>query len=224
MHYSVYCYVCPIASEIFYVGQDTKYGVRGLATDQHCHGHVQHKLSKLLSEGLQPIITRLCQFDHNDHDELNRAEIYWIAEGRQRGWPLLNDTPGGKVTSGWSCYPETKLKISLANTGKKRTPEQCKRSGDAHRGLKMSEETRAKMSRAQTGRIITEEHVIAILESKASWTPEFAAQVGEKIATSKRGKPRDEETKRKISTRLKGKPWSEARRAAQRQKVSRSPV
>lgn len=41
---------------------------------------------------------------------------------------------------------ETIAKRSAKTTGMKRTPEQCARIGDGHRGIKPSEETRKKMS------------------------------------------------------------------------------
>lgn len=215
LKYSIYCYTCPITSEIFYVGQDSKRGVRGAATDQHNHGIVQHKLNKLFALGLQPIITRLCQFDSViDGDpvkELNRAETYWIAEGRRLGWPLTNMTDGGDVTSGWACLEETRLKISLANRGKKRTPEQCERNAEAHRGLQHSNETKTKMSRTRKGRALSDDHVEAL---KATWHEHHDESTFEKIAASKRGKPRNAATRAKLSASLKGKPWSEARKRA----------
>lgn len=216
--YSIYCYTCPLTGEIFYVGQDTKHGRRGAATHEHNHGLVQDKLNSLFALGLEPVITRLCQFDTTDRADLNRAEIYWIALGRALGWPLLNLTDGGDVTFGWKCYEATKLKISIANTGKKRTPEQCKRNGDAHRGIRPSAETLAKRSASLKGKPKTPEHIAAVRAARDKWSPEFAAQVFEKVAASKRGKPRDAETRAKLSKALKGKPWSEARRRACRQK------
>jgi hypothetical protein len=212
--YSIYCYTCPITNEIFYVGQDHKYGTRGDSIDQHNHGSVQHKLNKLFRFGLKPKITRLFQFDTSNDPtkDLNEAEIFWIAEGWRLGWPLLNCTIGGKVTSGWACYAETRAKISAANKGKKRTPEQRKRNADARRGLRHSEETRQKMSQTRKGRSFSEAHRDAL---KASWHEHHDAETAEKIAASKRGKPRDAETKKKLSESLKGKPWSEARRNAQ---------
>lgn len=214
--YSIYCYMCPITSEIFYVGQDSKNGRRGAATNQHVHGIVQHKLNKLLNQNLQPVITRLCQFDiaNNPSEALNDAEIYWIAEGRRRGWPLVNMTEGGYVTSGWACLEETRLKISVANSGKKRTTEQRTRMVEAHRGLTASDETKAKMSQTRKGRALSEQHIESL---KSTWHENHTEESFEKIAASKRGKPRDAKTRSRLSASLKGKPWSEARKNAQKQ-------
>jgi hypothetical protein len=152
----------------------------------------------------------LCQFDS---DDVNRAEIYWIAEGRRLGWPLLNLTDGGRVTHGWRCSDETRAKISVANTGRKRTPEQCKRVGDAHRGLKQSDETKAKRSQSLSGRPLSDSHVEAL---KATWYEKHTPETFEKMGAPKRGKPRDAATRAKLSVSLKGKPWSAARRASHR--------
>lgn len=213
--YSIYCYACPLTGEIFYVGQDSKHGKRGDATDQHVHGIVQHKLNKLFERSMQPIITRLCWFETSRGSDpvkaLNDAEIYWIAEGRRLGWPLVNMTDGGDVTSGWACLEETRMKISMANSGKKRTFEQCARIAEAHRGHEHSDETRAKMSETRKGKALSDEHVEAL---KATWHEHHDEETFEKIAASKRGKPRDAATRAKLSASLKGKPWSEARRRA----------
>lgn len=87
------------------------------------------------------------------------------------------------------CSAETRLKISKSNKGMKRTPEQCKALGDrvrkhfqehpevkeriaaAHRGRKMSEEQRRKMSEERKGIPLSMEHREAIIASKA--TPEY---------------------------------------------------
>lgn len=215
MHYSIYVYACPITSEIFYVGQDSKYGMRGLATDEHNHGAVQYKLNRLFAHGLRPITTRLCQFETspNAFVNLNNAEIYWIAEGRKRDWPLLNCTEGGYVTSGWACHAETRAKISVANTGKKRTLEQRARIAEAHIGITASDEAKAKMSMTRKGRSLSVEHVEAL---KATWHETHDEETFKKISESKRGKPRGSATRATISAKLKGRPWSEARCAAQR--------
>lgn len=210
--YSIYTYTCPVSGEVFYVGQDRQNGYRGQAVRGHVHGAVQHKIKKLLASNLRPIITIVCQFDTQvDVEELNRAEVYWVTEGRRLGWPLLNLTKGGKGTSGWRCYDEARTKISAANRGKKRTQEQRERIAAAHRGRTISKETRQKMSEAQKGRKFSEAHKRALRES---WYEHHGPESIERNAAAKRGRPRDVTTRQKLSEALKGKPWSEARRAA----------
>lgn len=67
----------------------------------------------------------------------------------------------GDTMTGRKHSAETIRKITLGVTGKKRTPEQCKRIGDSKRGIKHSEDQRLKQSIASKGKpsyIRTEEH------------------------------------------------------------------
>ena len=113
---------------------------------------------------------------------------------------LRNLTDGGTGISGYKHNQESKVKIGRASKG---------RLGPWH-GKKMPEDMKIKMSESQ----------------KNANRP---ADIGEKISTAKKGKPsghkgkfRSEDTKLKISQALvgktKGKPWSDARRAAQLKK------
>lgn len=225
-HYVIYGLVDPETSELRYVGKSSIGLKRG---HQKHSAHCENWRKSLRARNLKPkviVIEDLTSYG----ESLNEREKHWIAYHRSQGASLTNLTVGGDgyvlspehrakllaANTGRICSSETRLKISLANIGKKRTPEQCQRSGDAHRGLKASDETRTKMSRTRKGVPKSEKHIAAIIATKEAWSPEFAAQIGEKIAASKRDVPRDEETRRKISEKLKGKPWSEARRAASR--------
>jgi hypothetical protein len=180
----------------------------------------------LLARGLKPeaiIIEDL----GIDGTMLNEREKFWIEHHRQNDAPLTNLTVGGdgyvlspehraKLLAsnvGRTCSLETRAKISASNRGKKRTPEQCERNAEAHYGLKASEETKAKMSRVRKGRALSDEHVEAL---RSTWYEHHDEETFEKIAASKRGKPRDAATRAKLSASLKGKPWSEARRGARK--------
>ncbi len=82
-----------------------------------------------------------------------------------------------------------------------KSAEHRRKIGDAHKGSKRSEEAKARMSAAMTGK------------KRSMTTPEHAA----KISAAKKGKPMSEEAKRKLSitkTGVKTGPWSEARKAA----------
>lgn len=181
----------------------------------HTGGPVDRKLAKLKRWGLKPIIYRLFEFNKCDNavELLNKAEIYWIAEGRRRGWPLMNGNEGGGSNFGWVMSESTRKKLSIANKGKKRTKEQNERNRLAHLGVKHSEETLLKMSRTRTGRLFSKEHKAAL---KNSWPKHHTQETWQKISDSKRGKPRDDETKKRLSAALKGKPWSDKRRKAQK--------
>ena len=68
-------------------------------------------------------------------------------------------------------------------------------------------------SRANSGRVLTEEHKSKV--SEAMKTVSFSDEHRRRISEAKTGKPRDEATKAKLSAANKGKGWSEARKAAQ---------
>jgi group I intron endonuclease len=81
---------------------------------------------------------------------------------------------------------EERRKISLANKGKRRSEESCKR-----------------ISAGKTGK--PQPHMIGNQHAKGH-RHEMTPEIRRKIAESKIGKPRSEETKRKLSEALKGKP------------------
>lgn len=99
---------------------------------------------------------------------------------------------------GYHPPKEVGEKIAASNRGKKRTPEQCKRIGDSHKGIpsarkgtKISEETRNRMSISQKNR---------------------SPEVNKKISESRKGRMVSEETRKRISKTLTGVPLSSERR------------
>lgn len=75
---------------------------------------------------------------------LSEAEIGWIAYFRKMGCPLTNLTDGGEGGA-W-------------NRGHKMSPEVVERLRRAHRGLRPSQDTRIKMSRAHGGRQVIDQY------------------------------------------------------------------
>jgi len=64
-------------------------------------------------------------------------ERHWVAFYRaELGDRLTNLTDGGEGQHGWSPSAETRLKMSIAHKGQKRSAETCARIGDVHRGRK----------------------------------------------------------------------------------------
>ena len=107
-------------------------------------------------------------------------------------------TKHSESRKGYHPPKEVGEKIAVSNRGKKRTPEQRKRISESmigrissRKGVRVSEETRRRMSIAQKNR-----------------SPEINKKIGE----SNRGKVRSEETKNKISKTLTGVPLSPERR------------
>lgn len=135
------------------------------------------------------------------------AEIKYIRIARESlGMNLVNATDGGEGTSGWIPSTETRAAIGAAAKARgSHTPEHRAkiRAGmlGKNRGPHTSEH-RAKNSAARRG------------VKRAPRTPEHraalrAAMMGREITPGARAK---------ISAALRGKPWSEARRAAYEKK------
>lgn len=159
LKYSIYVYQCPKTFEFFYVGKDSSYGSRGNRwIPPHSMGPVDKKLAKLQRWGLKPLIHRLLEYEecNNSGELLKQAEIYWIAEGRKRGWPLMNGTEGGDGTAGRVVSEETRGKLRKGRLGKKHSKESRAKISKARKKSKASEETRKKISEKNRGRICSE--------------------------------------------------------------------
>ena len=102
-----------------------------------------------------------------------------------------------EARKGYHPPKEVGEKIAASNRGKKRTPEQCKRISESmigrvssRKGVKVSEETRRRMSISQKNR---------------------SPEVNKKISESQKGRIVPEETRKKISRTLTGVPLSPER-------------
>lgn len=82
----------------------------------------------------------------NSKEELDEKEIYWIRFYNCISPKGYNLTFGGEGTVGYHLSKETKEKISNANKGKKMTVESRKAISVGHIGLKLSEETKIRIS------------------------------------------------------------------------------
>ena len=91
----------------------------------------------------------------------------------------------------------------------------------SRKGRVMSEETKRKISEANTGRVFTKEHrdnmskALKGRPNKYKGTP-LSEEHKKKISESEKGKVVSEETKKRISESKKGKPWTQARYDAQK--------
>lgn len=118
-----------------YVGQST----RGMARPQvhlnrvpdRYRTHCSNWLRQLQSAGLQPEIIVLQRAD--DRDALDAAEDYWIRLLRISGCDLTNHKQGGQS----GCLDDsTKIRISQALTGHRRSPETRERMRQVKLGEK----------------------------------------------------------------------------------------
>lgn len=157
-------------------------------------------------------------------------EISEIDRLRAVGIELTNQTDGGEGVTGMSVSPETREKIRLYQTGKKRTPEAISKTAKAKIGKKLTPEHKAKLSAAKIGvkwddarkaklsatkrgRKLSKQHCENI--SKGQRGRKHTAESKLKMVLAKTGRKASESTKKKMSQTKKGVPWSEARRQAE---------
>jgi len=147
---------------------------------------------------------------------------------------LWNMTDGGDGATGCVCSEERKAKISIANSGKQRTPETLAKLSAARRKRKITDETRAKLSAAgkrRTFSLETRARIAAAKQGKKrgplteEWRAKvaaaglgrhFSAETRAKISLANKGRvkgPLSESVKAKISAVLKGRSFSDEHKA-----------
>jgi len=85
------------------------------------------------------------------------AEIEKIDQLKRLNVKLCNQTNGGDGVSGYVATKETRLKLSIANTGKKPSAEAIRKMSMFHKGRAKSEETKQKIRAANLGKKRSEE-------------------------------------------------------------------
>lgn len=151
MKYLIYGLIDPRDGQLRYVGRSSS----GLARALHHSQPRALRIGKtrctnwcknLKNNNLRPEIVILESWDIATNDELNEAEIFWIAYFRGLGCSLVNHTLGGGGLSGHRHSEEHKLRISESvsknhplrgkvgpNKGRKFTPEQIERFKNGHK-------------------------------------------------------------------------------------------
>ncbi len=191
-------------------------------------------LSKIKRAGLEPIIEIIAWFDYEaDAFRLEMALIKKYGRKNLGTGSLTNLTDGGEgiigatlsettrkrmsaARMGHIVSVETKAKISKANSGKKMSPEQRKRFSDAHLGIKPSLETRKRLSEAlmrRYARMSNEErsHFHRGLDFKGR---KHSDESRKKMSDALVGKPLSPAHKLILSQRLNGRPKSPETKAA----------
>lgn len=111
----------------------------------------------------------------DNRDELNAAEIRWIASLNCKSPNGYNSTEGGAGTIGRIVSQETRKKLS-----------------DIHKGTKLSADTRRKIS-------------IAAMGNKNFLGHKLSDEHRQKLSASRKGKPLTKEHRQKLSAAHKGK-------------------
>jgi len=136
---------------------------------------------------------------HVTDDEWQFAEIQWISHFRSMGFKLTNLDAGGK---GGRRSPETLVKMSSAHKGRKRLPfteEHKANISAALTGKKLSPAHCLKISEAQRGkkRVFSAAHRLAL--SVAQTGKKHSAETLAKVASTSRGRIKTEQTRAKLS-------------------------
>lgn len=138
-------------------------------------------------------------------------EVLLIDCLRATGCKLVNITAGGEGALGRRQSDEAKARISQANKGSKRTPEQIARMSAASSGRVFSAEHRQKLRQAKSGTTKPPEEIAAYLPAlrAAMAKPEVRA----KIAAAAKGRKASPEAKARMSATRTGRKHSPETRA-----------
>lgn len=186
----VYTHSRPDGS-VFYVGKGTIKRSMKLSRPEN-----PHHINVVNKYGRKNIIVRThpCR----DEGQAFDLERMMISGYRASGIKLVNMTDGGEGSSGTVVSAETRVKMSVARKGKKASPEAIQAQKDAftperraamsllHKGRRISDETRAAISRAKKG------------VKKGSFSDEWRAN----LSASRMGKKASPETCAVMSLRM----------------------
>lgn len=147
----IYALVDPETGAYRYIGKSIRPKERlQNHMNETCECHRAHWLRTLRAKGLKPTIEILETVAPGDC--WKQREIFWIARGRELGWPLTNNTKGGDGVSG--LPPETRERMRLVWLGRKHSEETKRKVGAASSARRHTDETKALMSKAHSGRKI----------------------------------------------------------------------
>lgn len=225
----------------FYVGKGFDNRAYILATRNRHHRNIVAKYGK---ENIRVFI-----FHCDSEEQALADEMQQIVSLRKDGYKLANMSDGGEGMSNPSqevrdkmsqshrvenLSAETRLKLSLAGLGRANSPESIERGASKRRGRKNTLETRAKMSEKALGRKVSlpVKEVLRVkttalwqdpvyLEKQSAAHKKAMTSVEYKEGVSKKSTAMwaSKEFKEKMCAQRKGKPWSDARRAAQTPEV-----
>lgn len=193
----VYEHWRPDRNECFYVGKGCGSRANSMAQRNAHHINIQDALMRmgmcvevrLIASGLQEV----------DAFVLERERIaFW----RNDGADLANRSAGGEGSSG--CRP---------------SPEAIAKTAAAHRGMKRSAETRAKISAKAKARILRPEAVeIMAMANRGKKRPPFSEEHKAKIGAASRGRKMSSGTRAKLLAANTGRSFQHTEEA--RAKIS----
>lgn len=146
------------------------------------------------------------------HEILHTYEILYIEIYKSAGYKLLNTSEGGK--GGFVKHrPESLIKMSEAQKGKRRTEEQKRKISQSLIGRECKPETVEKIRKALSGRKLTPEQIAKITGLKRSDETRKKLSIANKGRPgTMKGKKHSEETRAKLSIAKRGVKYSDERR------------
>lgn len=184
-------------------------------------GRNNHHKNIIEKYGKEKII--IIKINKDSEESALRSEIRMIKILRNAGFELANKSSGGESpNSGGKHTEEFKQKMSLRNLGRKHSKETCEKISQRLRGKKKtvahraklsiiasnrSQETRAKISKANKGRAISEEWRLNLSKARKGkkFTDEHCANLSASLKGIKNflGKKHTVETRAKMSAARK---------------------
>jgi group I intron endonuclease len=231
-HTGVYC-ILNLVNGKRYVGSSSVMGLEKrtaahlyyLRLDKHPNNHLQRSWNKHGEEQFVVLYLERCA-----PDDCLRCEQYWMGHYRSANPKVgYNQSPTAGSNLGMKFGPlseERRQQISQQITGIKRSPETCKKIGDAHRGTKTSRIARRKQSLAKRGKTHEEIygvvgaalrrlHMGSVMRGRSTnrkgktyeeiYGPEKAAELREIRRLASTGRVVSEESRRKSSESQKGR-------------------
>lgn len=174
-----------------YVGQTVKPLKRRFKEHSKNDSAIGNAIKKYGKNNFRYGVIKSC----SSKEELDYWEKFYIAALRSKCPTGYNRTDGGDGVVGWT--DEMRAKVSAANTGKKRTAEQCANISAAQKGKKLSPQHCANLSAARKGKKRKPEvgaNISKALTGKIR-SPEHCAN----LSKAKKGKPLKDETRDHMS-------------------------
>lgn len=210
--YLIYALTDPRTNEIRYVGKSES-GLRRprahRCPSNHTKTHCSRWIAELTTAGLTYGIQVLEEV--TAADLLDVAECRWIARLRTEGCPLTNITDGGGGTRGWRWTDEQRQRQSDRLRGRPLSEDTRQRLSAAQTGHQHSTETLAKMSATRKGRTPSAEHRTAL--AHAGMGHPVSDEARAKMAAAKQGKKRSRESVEASARGLRGHIVSEETKA-----------